>query len=210
MNNYIKSFKQFNLTEALKAEDYEAAVVIGWYKNNGKKFDLASSGISDSVYKTVMSNPSVLNTGKKIAKAIATKFSNKNAKAEQYGRARSSLTSFWTSYGATDTTPKTDILIGSERLSLKIGIAQLMSGGQSESNATFYAALKSVPNLSRTKQFKTARDIFESFVTSKSTLAILFFFFFILIELFFSFLTNSSSDIFNLSCIALEYASKSP
>ena len=166
MNNYIKSFKQFNLTEALKAEDYEAAVVIGWYKNNGKKFDLASSGISDSVYKTVMSNPSVLNTGKKIAKAIATKFSNKNAKAEQYGRARSSLTSFWTSYGATDTTPKTDILIGSERLSLKIGIAQLMSGGQSESNATFYAALKSVPNLSRTKQFKTARDIFESFVTS--------------------------------------------
>ena len=104
MNNYIKSFKQFNLTEALKAEDYEAAVVIGWYKNNRKKFDLASSGISDSVYKTVMSNPSVLNTGKKIAKAIATKFSNKNAKAEQYGRARSSLTSFWKSYGATDTT----------------------------------------------------------------------------------------------------------
>ena len=50
MNNYIKSFKQFNLTEALKAEDYEAAVVIGWYKNNRKKFDLASSGISAVSY----------------------------------------------------------------------------------------------------------------------------------------------------------------
>ena len=165
----MKSFKQFHLTEALKAEDYEAAIVIGWYKNNRKKFDPASSGISDSVYKTLMKNPDALDAGRKIATAIAKHFGNENTKAEQYGRAKSSLTSFWKSYGATDTTPKTDILIGNKRLSLKIGLAQLMSGGRAESSATFYAALKSTPNLSRTKQFKTTANIFESFV--KSTLA---------------------------------------
>ena len=72
----MKSFKQFHLTEALKAEDYEAAIVIGWYKNNGKKFDPTSSGISDSVYKTLMKNPAALDAGRNIAKAIANKFGN--------------------------------------------------------------------------------------------------------------------------------------
>ena len=165
----MKSFKQFHLTEALKAEDYEAAIVIGWYKNNRKKFDPASSGISDSVYKTLMKNPDALIAGSNIAKAIAKKFGNNNAKAEQYGRAKSSLTSFWRYYGATDTTPKTDILIGNKRLSLKIGVAQLMSGGQAESSATFYAALKSAPKLAKTSQFQKVQQIFEGFV--KSTLA---------------------------------------
>ena len=116
-----------------------------------------------------MSNPAALDAGVSIAKKIASHFGNKNAKAEQYGRAKSSLTSFWKSYGATDTTPKTDILIGKQRLSLKIGLAQLMSGGQAESLATFYAALKTTPKLKSDPQFKKVNKIFESFV--KSTLA---------------------------------------
>ena len=161
--------KQQQLTEGLKAEDYEAAIVIGWYKNNKKKFDLDSSGISDSVYKTLQSNPAALQAGEDIAKAIAKKFGNKSAKAEQYGRAKSALTSFWKSHGATDTTPKTDILIGKQRLSLKIGLAQLMSGGQAESMATFYAALNSTPKLKKDPQFIKVQKIFDSFV--KSTLA---------------------------------------
>jgi len=41
-------------------------------------------------------------------------------------------------------TPKTDILIGNNRISIKMGAAQLMSGGQNESKATFYAALGSM------------------------------------------------------------------
>ena len=41
-----------NLNEAkLKAEDYEAAIVIGWHKNNGKKLDLSTSGINPATYK---------------------------------------------------------------------------------------------------------------------------------------------------------------
>jgi len=59
------------------------------------------------------------------------------------------VTSDWASYfpggrapGATKT-PKTDFIIGNKRISLKTGKgAQLMSGGKSESTATFYAACR--------------------------------------------------------------------
>ena len=168
----MKGFKDFidepvDLQEQkLKAEDYEAAIVIGWHKNNGKKFDLASSGINPDVYKMLQKNKAALKSGELIAKAIAKKFGNKNAKAEQYGRAKSKLTPFWKLYGATDTTPKTDILIGNKRLSLKIGLAQLMSGGKAESTATFYAALKSTPALKKSQQFKKTNAVFNKFVNS--------------------------------------------
>ena len=146
-----------NLNEAkLKAEDYEAAIVIGWHKNNGKKLDLSTSGINPATYKMLQKEKAALKSGELIAKAIAKHFGNKNAKAEQYGRAKSSLTKFWSSYGATDTTPKTDILIGNKRLSLKIGMAQLMSGGPAESKATFFAALKATPSLKNSAEFKKA------------------------------------------------------
>ena len=37
-------FKQFMLQEQkLKAEDYEAAIVIGWHNNNKKKLDVSES-----------------------------------------------------------------------------------------------------------------------------------------------------------------------
>jgi len=41
-------------------------------------------------------------------------------------------------------TPKTDIIIGKTRISVKKGPAQLMSGGQNESKATFFAAVQSI------------------------------------------------------------------
>ena len=40
------------LSEGLKAEDYEAAIVIGWHKIHGMKLNPASSGISSKVLKT--------------------------------------------------------------------------------------------------------------------------------------------------------------
>jgi hypothetical protein len=168
---YVDHLEQVqDLFEAkIKAEDYEAAIVIGWHENNGSKFNLSSSGINPKVYKTVMSNSQALDAGKLMAQKIAKHFGNAGAKAEQYGRAKSSLTSFWKSFGASDTTPKTDILIGNKRLSLKIGLAQLMSGGQAESMATFYAALNSTPELKKEPQFQKVNEVFDSFV--KSTLA---------------------------------------
>ena len=50
-------FKQFMLQEQkLKAEDYEAAIVIGWHNNNKKKLDVSSSGISSKVYNMLQNN----------------------------------------------------------------------------------------------------------------------------------------------------------
>ena len=157
------------LVEGLKAEDYEAAIVIGWHKIHEMKLNPASSGISSKVLKVLEKEPLALEAGERIAEKIAKHFRNAGAKAEQYGRAKSKLTSFWKSFGTSDTTPKTDILIGNKRLSLKIGLAQLMSGGRSESMATFYAALKTTPELIDDPQFKKVNEIFESFV--KNTLA---------------------------------------
>jgi hypothetical protein len=160
-----KSFKQ-HLTESIKAEDFEAAIVIGWHQNNGQDLDYNAAGISQKVYKSLMRQPEYIEAGKKIAAAIQKHFGlGNNVKAEQYGRAKSSLTAFWKGYGATDTTPKTDILIGDKRLSLKIGMAQLMSGGKAESMATFYAAMEK-SQINESPQLQKVVGIFDNFVTA--------------------------------------------
>ena len=156
------------LTEGLKAEDYEAAIVIGWYKIHNMELS-SSSGISPKTMKVLEKEPLALEAGERIAQQVAKHFGNAGDKAEQFGRAKAKLTSFWKSHGASDITPKTDILIGNKRLSLKIGVAQLMSGGKAESLATFYAALKSTPELVEDKQFKKVNEVFDGFV--KNTLA---------------------------------------
>jgi hypothetical protein len=140
---------------------------MGWYELHNKELD-NSSGIPQKIIEVINSNPEAKVSGKRIAEYILKNRSDlAGAQAEQYGRASTKLTSFWTSFGATNKTPKTDILIGDARFSLKIGMAQLMSGGQSESMATFNAALKSSDkSLSETPQFKKVSGIIESFVTA--------------------------------------------
>jgi len=167
--NHVDKVQTLLYESKLKAEDYEAAIVIGWHKIHNMKLNPSSSGISPKVVALLEKEPLALESGERIAQKIAKHFGNSGAKAEQYGRAKSKLTPFWKSYGASDTTPKTDILIGNKRLSLKIGLAQLMSGGKAESTATFYAALKTAPELTNDPQLQKVGDIFESFV--KNTLA---------------------------------------
>ena len=64
----------------------------------------------------------------------------------------------WNSYfpgGAKGSTltPKTDFVIGKDKISLKTGDAQLMSGGRNEATATFYvAAEQSGTQLDKTVQ----------------------------------------------------------
>ena len=155
------------LSEALKAEDYEAAIVMGWYELHEKKLD-NKSGISSKIIDIINATPAAKESGKKIAEYILKSRPDlAGAQAEQYGRATTKLTSFWTSFGAGNKTPKTDILIGNARFSLKIGMAQLMSGGRSESLATFNAALKNTDkSLAETSQFKKVSSIIENFVTA--------------------------------------------
>ena len=51
-------------------------------------------------------------------------------------------------------TPKTDIVIGNQTISVKMGNAQLMSGGKREAKATFYAAVKNTPSVQAEKLAK--------------------------------------------------------
>lgn len=166
-------FKTY-LTEALKAEDYEASIVMGFYELTGRSItdkNPLDYGISDKVFNIIKGNPKALEAGRKIAAAVLKAYPTlKTKEAEQYGRAKASLTAFWKSHGASDITPKTDVLIGDMRFSVKIGIAQLMSGGKAESTATFEAATKnSNPELKKSPQYKATTDVLEGFV--KSTLA---------------------------------------
>lgn len=166
MDKSMLSLSQY-LTEAkIKAEDFEAAIVIGWHNINDQTFDLSKSGINEKIYVNVSSMPKVIEAGERIAQSIKDHFSMRGTeKAEQYGRAKSGLSEFWKSHGATDTTPKTDILIGDKRLSLKIGNAQLMSGGKAESTATFYAAMEK-SKINESPQVQNVMGIMENFVTS--------------------------------------------
>lgn len=164
----MDTFKSFLSEGKLKAEDYEAAIVIGFYEVQNKKANPSEMGISDSVFKVIQANPVAMETGKRVASFLLKNYPKlKGKKAEQYGRAKSSLTPFWKSHGGSDTTPKTDILIGDMRISLKIGLAQLMSGGKAESTATFYSAVNtSSAKLVKDPQFIKTRDIIEGFVTN--------------------------------------------
>lgn len=66
--------------------------------------------------------------------------SHVNGKATHYGSGSVSLSKSWVEYGGTDKTPKTDLIIGRNNISLKkIGPSQLMSGKRGESMATFYS-----------------------------------------------------------------------
>lgn len=163
-------FQEF-LTEALKAEDYESAIVMGFYELTDRPMTKADNGVPDKVFNRVKETPQALEAGRKIAQQVLTQYPQlKKKEAEVYGRAKASLTSFWKSYGASDTTPKTDVLIGDMRFSVKIGIAQLMSGGKDESTATFQAAIKnSNPDIVKSEQYKRTTQVLEGFV--KNTLA---------------------------------------
>lgn len=162
----MKTFKKY-LSEAtkLKAEDFEASIVIGWYVINDRDYNINDIGVSSAQMSLLEDSPEVLEAGKRIAEFVLKNTSAKSSdKAEVFGRATTSLTPFWKKYGATNKTPKTDILIGNLRLSLKIGNAQLMSGGRAESLATFNAALEESKGLEKNPQVKKVTDIIESFV----------------------------------------------
>ena len=162
----MQRFKSYILTEAkLKAEDYEAAIVIGWYKIHNQDFNPEKTGVGAATAKMLASHPEVLASGEAIAAAVKKHFRLSFVKAEQYGRAKTDLSSFWKQNGGSNKTPKTDILIGNKRLSLKIGTAQLMSGGREETRATLAAALEE-SKIQNSPQLTEVKEILDKFVTA--------------------------------------------
>ena len=140
---------------------FESALVYAWYKLNKKP--IPKDAILPAELEKLKSNPSLV---KSAANAITTLGLSSGKEARGTGRAGStvSLTPFWSSFGATNTTPKTDVILGNKKISVKAGNAQLMSAGKEESLATFYAAAKHVPNILKTKEAKDVISTFEKFV----------------------------------------------
>ena len=164
----MQSFKDY-LIEAttLKAEDYEAAIVIGWHEVCGMKLDPNIAGISEPQYEILKMNPKVIETGRRVATALLNgNHAKRGSKAEVYGRISNPISAYWKSFGASNTTPKTDVMIGKQRFSVKVGQAQLMSGGKAESTATFNVAIKQIKGLEKNPQTKKVAAILENFVTA--------------------------------------------
>ena len=154
----------------INAADYEAAIVMGFYKIQGKELD-SKTGISAAVQKKLLNTPEVLEAGHRIAEACIAQFSDlRSAQAQQTGASSAGTTDFWKGFGAKDNTPKTDILVGSKRFSLKIGAAQLMSGSKAEALATFVAALeKTQTELEKDKKLQEVYNLIENFSGSRVT-----------------------------------------
>ena len=155
----IRIIKEAETGEAVL---FESALVYAWYKINKKP--IPEDAILPAELEKLKSSPSLV---KSATNAITKLKLSGGSEARGTGRAGStvSLTPFWSSFGATNTTPKTDVILGNKKISVKAGNAQLMSGGKNESIATFYAAAKQVPNILKTKEAKEVINTFEKFVS---------------------------------------------
>lgn len=163
--NDLKVFESmfgFNLKEAQtgKATLFESALVQAWYTVNKK--EIPEGAIDPKEFAKLKSNPEMVKKAEEAIKSLNLQGGNS---AQGTGRGISaSLTSFWSGFGATNTTPKTDVILGDKRISVKVGSSQLMSGGKEESLATFFAAMKNTPDLLNSSEAKTVISTFEKFV----------------------------------------------
>ena len=143
---------------------FESALVKAWYEVNRKK--MPEDTIPSADANKLDNDPNMVSKAKKIIKDLGLQDGNN---AQQTGRGAGSTTSFWKNFGATDSTPKTDIILGDKKISVKVGPSQLMSGGVAESTATFYAAMKDTPNLLNSPEAKEVLNTFNDFVKAGYT-----------------------------------------
>lgn len=138
----MKRFKTFVAESANKGEDYEVVIVNAWNcKKQGKKSCKGTSSVPISV-------------GHNVVNSLQS-YGFKSGDASRLGDSSLEVTTAWSQYfeggkvPSGTKTPKTDVIIGNNRFSVKMGIGQLMSAGKSESTATFYAALRKTKGSSK-------------------------------------------------------------
>ena len=121
---------------------FETALVKAWYdlKNEEVPSDAAEQKDLNAL------SPEMIEDAKHILKQNNL---TGGSSAKQLGSSSAPTTSFWKSHGAINNTPKTDVIIGDKKISLKVGPSQLMSGAGNELTATFYAALKNSLNVQK-------------------------------------------------------------
>jgi hypothetical protein len=161
-----------NEADTTKATLFESALVYAWYKiNNYQDEEIPSENLEPENLQKVKKEKQMLNAAIKAVKNLGLSGGKYAMHTGRLG-AMSKLTPFWQKYEATDTTPKTDVILGGKRISVKVGPSQLMSGGKEESMATFYATLKRAPWLAKSPEVKRVKALFSGFVkgyTDKGT-----------------------------------------
>ena len=134
----MKSFKNF-LKEADTSGAFEMEAALVAAANNDKKAKFKDPTVSVANAKKVLKSQKIKGKGK-------------------FPSSRYEVTKEWASYfdggkvPSATKTPKTDIIIGKNYISLKTGDAQLMSGQRPEAQATFYAAMKKTDNTALLKK----------------------------------------------------------
>ena len=149
--------QQINEDVKGKATLFETALIKAWYELKNQEVPEGSAPTKDLAALTT----EMVEDAKDILKQ--TKLTG-GTEAYQLGSASAGLTSFWKDHGATNTTPKTDIVIDGKKISLKVGPSQLMSGAGNELTATFYAALKNTPKVQKDIVDDIAKSIKDVFV----------------------------------------------
>ena len=147
INSYMKSFQQYTQPklDELNLPKYDSKIVLQ-EADTSAAYEMEKVIVDGANGEGVESKyfPNAPEIGKKIVKTCGLKGKGKfpansypaTAKWNQYfegGKAKGSTL-----------TPKTDIVVGKDRISVKTGDAQLMSGGRSEALATFYTAAEKV------------------------------------------------------------------
>ena len=140
-----------------KATLFETALIKAWYELKGEEVPEGNAPTKDLAAVTT----EMVEDAKNILKQTNL---TGGSEAYQLGSSSAGLTSFWQNHGATNTTPKTDIVIDGKKISLKVGPSQLMSGAGKELTATFYAALKNTPNVQQEIVDDIAKSIKDVFV----------------------------------------------
>ena len=165
IQNYLTEAKTGGAT-------YEVGIIMGWHNIVGKKYNQSDAQVSNKNQKKVKDYH--IKTGENVVKnLIRLKPDIKTASSATHsGSGSVNLTSEWSKYGATNKTPKTDLIIGKYNISLKMGPAQIMSGAKEEALATFYYALnqkKFIDNFKNSEEVQDCIKIIEQFQKGYTT-----------------------------------------
>jgi hypothetical protein len=153
----IKSFKH-HLNEAMTAgTDLEYSIEQSWQEAKPIPYKAISQEAAAKVFNYLTSS----DLDAKLGSAI------------QIGAKKFPISNDWKRFGGTDGTPKSDVVLGEgdniSRLSIKMGDAQLMSGGGGESAATFYCVANKLGIINDSKLEKLINSIPNTFIRARTT-----------------------------------------
>jgi len=159
----------------LSGADWEVVICVA-YNMASKKVDIeeAKSLAEISGWKPTFDG--VMDVGHQLVKSA---FSSPKGIMKHYGASSADLTKEWEQYfldatgspaNAATKTPKTDMYIGNQHISLKkAGGSQFMSGAVAETLATLEFAYQQIPNKIKTKEFDSAFQQLTSDIENKFT-----------------------------------------